>query len=89
MWDIIKPLLDKCQYGAIKGTCTTHALIIMLHEWLKGTDDSRKKNFVHIVLLDYSKAFDHIDANLLLRKLENLNIPKPILRWLESFLTGR
>ena len=38
IWDIMKPLLDKYQYGAVKGTCTTHALIMMLHDWLHGTD---------------------------------------------------
>jgi hypothetical protein len=81
--------VDKLQFGAIKGTCTTHALIIMLHEWLKGTDNSNNKNFVHVVLLDYAKAFDHIDPNILMKKLEAMDIPDPLLRWLESFLTDR
>lgn len=61
----------------------------MLHEWLKGTDDWRKQNFIRVVLLDYAKAFDHIDPNILIRKLEAMNIPDPLLRWIESFLMGR
>ena len=89
LWDVIRNIVDKNQFGAIKGTCTTHALILMLHEWLKDTDDSRKKNFVKVVLLDYAKAFDHIDANILIRKLEAMIIPDPLLRWIESFLTNR
>ena len=62
---------------------------MMLHKWLHGTDVSRKKNLVHIVLLDYSKAFDYIDANISFGKLESMNIHNPILRWLEYFLTDR
>jgi len=89
LWDIIQYIVDKLQFGAIKGTCTTHALNIMLHEWLKGTDNSNNKNFVHVVLLDYAKAFDHIDPNILMKKLEAMDIPDPLLRWLESFLTDR
>ena len=49
-------MIDKSQYDTIKGTSTTHALIMMLHEWLHGMDVSRKKNLVHIVLLDNSKG---------------------------------
>ena len=29
------------------------------------------------------------ESNILMRKLEAMNIPDPILRWLESFLSGR
>ena len=89
MWEIIQPLLDKLQFGAVKGTCTTHALILMLHDWLKATDNSRKKNFIQIVLLDYAKAFDHINPNILMQKLTNMDIPDPLLRWVECFLMNR
>ena len=74
MWDFIKQLIDNWQFGAIKGTCATHALILVINEWLKGTDESRNKFVIQIVLLDYSKAFDHMDPNVLLRKLENMHI---------------
>ena len=89
IWDIIMSKIDKGQFGALKGTCATHALITMMHDWLRSTDDSRKKNFVHIVLLDYAKAFDHVDANILLSKLQDLEIPDCLLRWVEAFLMER
>ena len=54
----------------------------MFHEWQKSTDDSRKK-IVQIVLPDYAKAFDHVDPNILLTKLQTLDIPDPLLRWVE------
>ena len=40
------------------------------------------------VLVDYRKAFDHIDHNILLKKMENL-LPKFLLKWYASFLQGR
>ena len=45
--------------------------------------------FIQVILLDYSKAFDHIDPNVMLRKLENMHIPDYFLRWVESFLMDR
>jgi hypothetical protein len=89
VWDIIKLKIDKGQFGALKGTSSTHALITMVHDWLTSTDDCKKKKFVHIVLLDYAKAFDHVDANILLAKLQVLDIPDCLLRWIEAFLMDR
>ena len=40
-------------------------------------------------LLDFAKAFDLIDHNILLRKLIYLNLPETILNWIKSFLTER
>ena len=89
MWDFIKVLIDKWQFGAIRGTCTTHAIIHMLHDWLGGLDKSKDGNFAQVVLLDYAKAFDRIDANILMKKLEAMAIPDPLLRWIECFLSNR
>ena len=44
---------------------------------------------VRVFLLDFSKAFDLIDQNILLRKLIDLNVPPTILNWIKSFLTER
>ncbi len=42
-----------------------------------------------LVLLDYSKAFDLIDHNVLLPKLEDMGVPPIILRWIACFLFQR
>ena len=44
---------------------------------------------VRIFILDFSKAFDHIDHNILLNKLYVLNVPPVITNWIRSFLTRR
>ena len=40
-------------------------------------------------VLDFSKAFDYIDHNILLNKLSVLNVPPVITNWIRSFLTRR
>ena len=44
---------------------------------------------MRIFVLDYSKAFDHIDHNILLNKLFDLDVLPTITTWIRSFLTTR
>ena len=44
---------------------------------------------VDVVYLDFAKAFDKVDYSVLVRKLKALGISGQLLRWLNSFLTGR
>ena len=43
---------------------------------------------MRIFVLDFSKAFDHIDHNILL-KLSDLDVPPTVKNWIRSFLTRR
>ena len=71
----------------MKNSSPTHNLISLVHHLLKETDAS--KCAVRVFLLDFAKAFDLIDHNILLRKLIYLNVPETILNWIKSFLTER
>ena len=44
---------------------------------------------VDAIYLDFSKAFDKVDHNILLMKIANLKIGGKILTWIESFLRRR
>ena len=44
---------------------------------------------VDVIYLDFSKAFDKLDINITLQKLQNLRVTGKIFKWIESFLTGR
>jgi len=58
--------LEFCQYGALKGRSTTHGLVDMLHQWHKAVDESQS---MQTVFIDFAKAFDHVDHNILITKL--------------------
>ena len=86
----LKPVLLKCiepnQYGFIPNSCTTFALISMLHHWLKATNGSG--SHVRVALLDY-KAFDLVDHNLLIAKLYSIGVKPTVVNWICDFLRNR
>ena len=59
------------------GTCTTDALVEML---MKSTDVTG--NFVRVLFLDYSKAFDLINHDILLNKMVGMEVPAHLVRWM-------
>ena len=46
-------------------------------------------NSVDVVYLDYSKAFDVVDHNILLRKLKRIGISGKIGHWIHNYITNR
>ena len=44
---------------------------------------------VDVVYLDFAKAFDRVDYNVLIRKLKAIGITGNVLKWLADFLIGR
>lgn len=64
--------IDPHLFGFIPKSCTTHAIISMLHSWLAATDGTGST--VKVALLDYRKAFDLVDHNLLIAKLVSYGI---------------
>ena len=41
------------------------------------------------IFLDFAKAFDEVDHDLLLKKLQRYDFQGRLLNWIEAFLTGR
>ena len=81
---IIMPQLDTRQFGGIKNSSTTHVLVRVIHEWLQAAETP--KAIIRACLIDFSKAFDRIDHNILIRKLQLLNVPPILLNWCAAFL---
>ncbi len=79
--------MDPHQYGNVKGTSTTHALVTLLDTLHKGLDVSGAS--ARVLLIDFSKAFDHIDHHLLLQKMSSRGVPDFILGWTRGFLCQR
>ena len=84
---ILEDKIDDKQFGGGMGTSTTDALVEMKHHWCDATD--RCGTYVRIVLLDFAKAFDLINHEQLLVKLQANDVPPHILRWMGCFLLNR
>ena len=41
------------------------------------------------VLIDYKKAFDHLDQNIIIQKLTTMGVPRILVEWTTSFLHER
>ena len=79
-------LIYKRQFGFRAAHSTNHALASLV-EYIKEKIDNN--NYVCGVFIDLQKAFDTVDHNILLHKLENYGIPGRANDWLKSFLTER
>lgn len=83
---VLEPSLDNCQFGCRKHQSTVHALTAILHTWMSSLDSG---DSVRTVFVDFRKAFDLVNHNILFSKLIKHNVPHFLLRWFGSYLTGR
>ena len=78
--------LYKKQFGFRNFHSTNHALISITEE-IKQTLD--KNQFSCGVFLDFQKAFDTVNHEILLKKLDHYGIRVITLDWFRSYLTNR
>ena len=81
------PLLDSNQFGCCKDRSTTHALIKICHVIFEGSD--QPCNFTRVLFIDFTKAFDLINHNILHKKLVDYKFPPHLVAWSLSFLERR
>ena len=79
-------ILYQFQFGFRKGYSTEQA-ILEITDYLKTAIDN--KLYTCGIFLDFSKAFDTVNHNILLRKLEKKGIRGLPLQWFLSYLTNR
>ena len=67
----------------------SHALISIIDFIMKHTDNPKKPKAVINLLADWSKAFNKVNHNIIIRILIDLKVPQWLLRLLLSYLNDR
>ena len=83
----IKDKIDPKQFGCLKGTSTSLCLSDIFRNWLSSLDSPGQ--YVRICYLDFSKAFDRINLNILVQKLIAIGAQAPLIKWICNFLSER
>ncbi len=79
-------ILYENQFGFRKKNSTVHALIQITEQIRESID---KGKYGCGIFIDLRKAFDTVNHNILLKKLEHYGIRGSILKWFESYLSNR
>ena len=79
-------ILPENQFGFQKNKCTGDAIL----EFIDNAYESlNKSKHLLTIFLDFSKAFDTISIDILLKKLEHYGFRNHINSWMQSYLTNR
>ena len=87
MMDDIGSKIDPKQFGSLKGSSTSFCLIDMVNNWLRTLD--APSHYLRVCFLDFSKAFDRINHNILIGKLILHGVRRCIIPWICDFLSNR
>lgn len=83
----MESVIDPNQYGNRKGVSTTHYLIKLMDTLHMNAN--KPGHLSTIVITDFSKAFDLVDHNILMRKFISLGVRPSVVTWISSFLDER
>lgn len=86
VYNALKNSFSSVQHGFLKGRSTVTNLIL-LNDFITAAMDNGEQ--VDVVYTDYSKAFDRIDHNILIARLNSMGIRGDLLRWFTSYLENR
>lgn len=79
-------IINKRQFGFCRGSNTLAAVSEFINYVKQSLDE---KFFVSCIFVDFRKAFDSVEHNLMIKKLQNIGINGKDLQLFESFLKNR
>ena len=84
--EFFENIFSKNQYGFRKGHSTQQCLLAMLEKWKRSVDSGKAFG---ALLTDLSKAFDCLDHELLIAKLNAYGFSLPALRLIHDYRSHR
>ena len=79
-------MLPKNQHGFISGRSTLSQLLHQIEHMIRAWEDGATTDTIY---LDFAKAFDKVDHNILCHKLKRLGITGKVGVWIKEFLSER
>ena len=79
-------ILYKKQFGFQTNHSTAHTIIQLVQELMHSFDENK---FTLGVFIDLSKAFDTVNHEILITKLENYGVRGSNIKWFSNYLEGR
>lgn len=86
LYEHLKRLTTDLQHGFLKNRSCVTQLLSVLHDVVLNLDRNIQTD---VIYLDFSKAFDSVDHNILLAKLNTYGISGNLLSLLTNYLSGR
>ena len=84
----VGPKLDFRQYGGLKGNSITHYIIEFVN-FILSCQDTTDQTAILACMVDFSKAFNRQNHNILITKLSDMGVPGWVIKIVISFLENR
>ena len=85
---VVEPAVDRFQFAYKTARGTDDATMTLLHK-VHSHLDSASLNFVRILFIDFSSAFNTIQPHLLANKLLHFSVKPSLVLWIVRFLVDR
>ncbi len=83
----VSPFLDSFQFAYKQKRGTDDAVACLLHWLLQHLDTPG--NYARLLFIDFCSAFNSIQRHQLIKKLQGLQVPSPLIHWIYHFLSNR
>ena len=86
LYDHVNNLITPLQHGFLRNRSCVTQLLSVLHTIGRNLDKNIQAD---VIYLDFAKAFDTVDHNVLLSKLKAYGVSGQLLTWFANYLSGR
>lgn len=84
--ELSKKIVSVSQHGFLKGRSTSTNLVEFVSEAIRAIESGKQ---VDVIYTDVRKAFDTVQHDALIAKLEELGVHSSLLSWIDSYLRDR